>query len=124
MIKRIRPIRQISSIPHAPGSHGFTSSMPVTWKSAVLRVARVRQWTLAVAAMKESFPFEAGSQSLLPPGHQIMPPVPIRTESCQPCLAGSKCREGGGAPKLPGFCRGRKNRATKKGALRLPKLLI
>lgn len=37
--------------PHAPCSHGLTSEMPVALKSAVLRVARVRPWTLAVAAM-------------------------------------------------------------------------
>ena len=50
-----REVRSFAAFPHHPGySHGFTSLVPQAWKSAVLRVARVRPWTLAVAAIRES----------------------------------------------------------------------
>ena len=38
----------------AHGFHGLTRGMPVWAKSETLRVARVRPWTWAVAAMRES----------------------------------------------------------------------
>ena len=44
--------------------HGFTSSMPVISKSVILRVASVRSWTFAVAAIRESLGRARGKPSV------------------------------------------------------------